>query len=90
VPDSGPSGLYLATLSELEAHGLVDSRIGQQALALAEKMTGAFDTGSAKAALSKELDRLVDKALASVTKAADPVDEMKARRDAIRNRAAAG
>lgn len=86
----GSSELYDATLAELQAAGLEETRIGRQALTLATKVTNPFDTGSAVAAMSRELDRLMEKALASVPAQLSRVDEMKARRDAKRNRATAG
>lgn len=88
-PQSGGT-VVQATAAELDSLGLRESRLGQQALRLAQKLESAFDTGSATASVSRELDRIMDKAIASVGKAGDSVDEMKARRDAKRDRAFAG
>lgn len=90
APVEPSPSLVDATRLELDAAGLLDTRMGQQAMALAAKVASGYDTGSALAAASKELDRLIDKAMASTAKTVSRVDEMKARRDAIRDRATAG
>ncbi|TDK85475.1 hypothetical protein EUA02_29900 [Mycobacterium paragordonae] len=81
--------LVVATKRELEAAGKLDSMLGQQALALAARMSGA-DTVAGYASLSREL-RTVMAAAIGVAPAAPPaagqgdeVDELRARRDAKR------
>lgn len=69
-----------ATRAELEAAGRLDSMLGQVALLLAERMC-EFDTGSGTAALSKELRAVMATAVQGAPAAADPVDELRARRD---------
>ncbi|WP_201029539.1 hypothetical protein [Mycolicibacterium canariasense] len=85
-PDGdGGNSLVKATMVELEAAGKLDSMLGQQALALARRMSGEV-TGIA--ALSKELSRVMAAATAntpgSVAAVADGIDELRARRDAKR------
>jgi len=76
------NSLVKATRSELEAAGVVDTMLGQQALSIAIQMSG-FETASGMAALSKELSRVMAEALRSAVSAtADAVDELSARRDA--------
>jgi hypothetical protein len=72
--------LIAATRRELEDAGKIDTVIGQQALRLAEKLTSPFDSGSAAAAVSKELGRVMAEALADVAKRSDSLDELAARR----------
>lgn len=68
------------TRRELEAAGRLDSVTGQQAMRLAERMCGQFDTGSAIAAISKELRAVMAEALADAPKVADSLDELAERR----------
>lgn len=83
------TGLAVVTTSELEAAGRLNTTVGQQAVSLALRIEASFgDTGSSVAALHKQLDALMDKALAGVALASDPLDELKAWRD--RRRANAG
>jgi hypothetical protein len=71
-----------AVRAELEAADRLGTALGQQALALAERMSSKFDTGSAVAAVSKELRAVMDAALANAATAADALDELSARRRA--------
>jgi len=84
-PADEPVGLVAATLAELQAAGRADTALGQQALALAERVNNPRDTGSAIAALSRELRAVMVEALKGVEVAADPLDELRARRDRIRS-----
>ena len=70
-----------ATRAELDAVGRVDTVHGQIALIIAARMSG-FETGSGTAVLSKELRAVMAEALRGATAAMDPVDELRARRDA--------
>jgi hypothetical protein len=74
--------LLTMTAAELESLGLLDSRLGSQILTVARQLGNPFDTGSSTSALSKELDRLFDKAHASVHVKADPIDQLRDRRRA--------
>jgi hypothetical protein len=88
LPDQGSnpveSGLVKATRLKLQNAGIVieESIEAQQALRIAEQMSGR-ETAGGMAALSKELSRLTVEALRSaVSLVADPVDELAARRGA--------
>jgi len=85
VPDSGPDGedespLVGVTRRTLDEAGVLDTVSGAQALILAARVGSAHETGAAVAALSKQLQALVDAALASVSRA-DQMDEVTRRRD---------
>ncbi len=81
-PASG--GLVDALRRELEGAGRLDTALGQQALALAVKLASPFDTGSAMAAVSRELRAVREEALRGAEQTADPLDELRLRRDAKR------
>ena len=86
-PDDGEgNSLVKATTAELEAAGKLDTMLGQQALALAKRMSTEV-TGVA--ALSKELSRVMAAATAVTpgspsASAVDEVDELRKRRNAKR------
>ena len=83
VPHEPTSGTIAAVRAELEAAGRLETHLGQAALALA----GRIDSATAVmgfAALVKELRATMEAALANVREAADPVDELRSRRDAKR------
>ncbi len=82
VPDSG--GLLEALRRELADVGRLDTALGQQAIALAVKLASPHDTGSAMAAVSRELRAVREEALRGAEQAADPLDELRLRRDAKR------
>lgn len=73
--------LIAATISELVAAGRLGTTIGQQAVKLAERMVNRSETGSAVASLSKELRATMVEALKGTAQEADPIDELRARRD---------
>src|SRR5688500_13133780 len=75
-----PSALLLAITSELKAAGRLNSSLGQQAILLAGRIGAPFDTGSAVAAVSKELRAVMAKALEDAQPVADPLDQLRARR----------
>jgi hypothetical protein len=79
TPQAQPE-LVAAVAAELEAAGRLDTALGRQALRLAQRMHSEFDTGSAIAALSKELRATMAEALKDATPVADPLDELAARR----------
>lgn len=86
------SGFEKATRAELRQLGALDTMLGQQALAIAKRMAGETETGSAVATLSREHSRLMAELAARKVAAADPVNEVQRRRDAklARARASAG
>jgi hypothetical protein len=77
-------------MAELTAAGCEFSSLGAQAIQIARRMTNTFDTGSAFAALSKELRAVMGLAMSSATPEANPLDELRARRDAKRLGGACG
>lgn len=91
LPAGAPADnpLVKATKAELEEAGKLDTRLGQQALILAARMSGT-ETPSGVGTLSKELDRVMAAAVGATTPSApaagegDSVDELRARRDAKR------
>ena len=62
-----------------------DTVAGQVALELAVRVANRKEMGSAVASLTKQLREAMAEAVADVTVAADPLDEIRARRDAKRN-----
>ena len=81
-----PSELERVTIRELEAAGRLASVAGQIALLLAGRIGSRRESGAATAALAKQFFVTMDEALGGMAKAADPLDEIRARRD--RKRAA--
>lgn len=79
------SPLVSAARRELEAAGRLDTVLGQQVLLLAARLSGT-DTGAAVAALSRELRATMAEALRGVRRGADPVDDLRGRRDRKRGR----
>ena len=85
MPECGPDGLMVAAVrSELAAAGRDETYLGAVALTLADRMDGSKSI-MGYAAMAKELRATMDQALAGVKVAADPVDELRARRDRIRD-----
>jgi hypothetical protein len=81
-------GLVDVVTKDLVEHGVKDTAAGRQALAVAARMSSSVkDTGSSYAALSRELSRVMDEAKAGATRKADPLDELRERRE--RRRASA-
>ena len=62
--------------------------IGQQALELARRLVSTKDTGSAIAAVSRELDRIMLRVAAGAAQAEDQVASARRRRDEKRRAAA--
>ncbi len=79
--EAPPSELELVVARELEAAGRLQSVAGQVALELAYRVASPRETGAAVAALARELSASMTKALAGVDRTADPLDEIRARRD---------
>ncbi len=76
-----PSELEQAVTRELEAVGRLECVAGQIAILLAGRIGGRRESGAATAALAKQFFVTMDEALAGVERAADPLDEIRARRD---------
>ena len=83
---AAPSQLVEAVTRELEAVGRLESVGGQMAVVLAERIASRRETGAATAALAKQLHLTMTWALGGVAKPADPLDEIRDRRDAKRRR----
>ncbi len=79
--EAPPSELERAVTRELEAVGRLQSVAGQVALELAYRVASPYESGAAVASLAKQFREAMDKALAGVDRAADPLDEIRARRD---------
>lgn len=77
VEDSYP--LADVVRRELEAAGVLDTALGQQALTIAVRMADAAAT--ALAPLSKELRSVMAAATRGAVSEVDPIDELKLRRD---------
>jgi len=83
--EAAPSELERVVVRELEAAGRLQSVAGQVALELAYRVASPHETGAAVAALAKQLHLTMTEALGGVAKAADPLDEIRARRDRKRS-----
>lgn len=75
------TGLMVTVTRELSEAGVLETTAGQSAILLARRLSSGQETGSAMAALSKQLQALVSEAMSSVAKV-DRMDEIKKRRDA--------
>lgn len=89
VPRSVPSvvatsGVVAATRRELEDAGRLGSMLGEAALELATSIASPHESGSSKASMVKQLVATMAEALKG-TAAADPLDELRGRRDAKRH-----
>lgn len=79
VSSDGP--LFLATSRELEAVDQLASSLGQSCLLIARRLDeGLLDTGGSIAALVREHRATLAEAVASGRVAADPLDQIAARR----------
>lgn len=84
--DDSDDSVFAATRAQLEAADRLRTPTGAAALALAKRIdSGSFaDTGSSFAAVVKELRATLGEALADAAVPDDPVDELRARREARR------
>ena len=81
----GPDGLMVAAVrAQLEASGRDATYMGALALTLADRMDGSKSI-MGYAAMAKELRSTMDAALVGVKSVADPVDELRLRRDRVRD-----
>lgn len=85
VLEGGAAGVASAVRAELVEGKREATSAGVRALALAERIDLRADTGSALASLDKQLAMTLAEALQGVAQAADPVDELRARRAARRH-----
>lgn len=75
-----------AVRCELEVAGRLNSAAGRVVLALARRIdAGSQESGSSLASLSKEFRAAQAEALKGAEQAADPMDELRARRDRKRS-----
>ena len=84
VVDRPVSGLLDAVTAELEAAKRLNSVAGQHALELANRIVSAPGMNAGVGALSKELSRVMAEAVKGSVVVANPLDELRARRDAKR------
>jgi hypothetical protein len=77
--------IVAATRAELEAGGKLQSALGSVALVIAERLDKAEDPGSAMAAMAKELRATMAELAKLAPSVADPVDELKRRRQERRS-----
>lgn len=88
APSPEAAAVVEVTRRQLEAAGQVETVLGRQALVLAGRLGSTRETGSAVAAVSRELRAVMAEAMRGIAAEADPLDDLRARRD--RKRAAAG
>lgn len=75
-----------ATVAELEAAGREASPLGLAAVVLARRLDNSSnESGAAIAALARQLRDTLGAAMAGAQKAADPLDELRGRRDRKRS-----
>jgi len=73
-----------AATRELEAADRLDTVLGQAALVLARRIESPMETGASIASMTKQLRETLADALKGAQQAADPLDEIRARRDSKR------
>lgn len=86
VVPGGPR-IVEVTRREVERLGKTDTVLGQQALELAERLVSRKDTGSAIAAVSRELDRVMLRLASGAAQAEDQLASARRRRDEKRRAA---
>lgn len=79
--DRPASGLIDAVTAELEAADRLNSVAGQHALELANRIVNAPGMNTGVAALSKQLQAVLAEAVKGASQQANPLDELRARRD---------
>ncbi len=83
---SHPGELADAVRCALDSAGRTETWQGRSALAIATRLDSeTTDSGSSLAALHKQLDAVMGKALDGAQCADDPLDELQARRDRKRD-----
>jgi hypothetical protein len=85
-PAMSGGGLTGASTAELEAAGRLETAAGQAVLTLARRIDASGgETGSALASLVREHRAALAEAVRGAAKAADPLDELRARRERKRD-----
>ena len=79
-----PSGLEAVAARELAAADRLDTVLGQAALVLARRIESPMETGASIASMTKQLRETLADALKGAAQAADPLDEIRARRESKR------
>jgi len=79
-----PLPLVAAAERELAAAGRMDTMLGQATLELARRISSPMESGASVASLMKQLRETMADALKGAAIAADPLDELRALRDAKR------
>jgi hypothetical protein len=80
----GPGAVEGATLAALEAAGRLETPLGQAALTLARRLDHSErEPAAGVATVAKQLGATLEAATAGANKAADPLDELKTRRDRL-------
>lgn len=85
--DEGLPRILVVTRTEVERLKKVDTVLGQQALELAARLASPKDTGSAIAAVSRELDRVMLRLASGAAPAEDQLASARRRRDEKRRAA---
>jgi hypothetical protein len=80
-PKTDAAGLTAVTERQLDAANRLDTVLGQQALALAQRIASPHETGASVASLSKEFRAVMEAAMDGVNAVANPLDELRARRE---------
>jgi len=73
--------LAQVTRDQLDAAGRLETYQGQAALELARRIVSPFESGSSVASMTKQLRETMADALKGAAVAADPLDEIRRRRD---------
>jgi hypothetical protein len=73
--------LVEATQRELSDASRLETVLGRQAVELARRIASPSETGASVASLSKEFRAVMEAAMEGVGVAADPLDELRARRE---------
>jgi signal transduction histidine kinase len=81
APAEQPPDTAIADHVARELGDQANTAAGQMAVALARRLDANIDTGSAMAAVARELRTLMTEVLGTQPQAADPIDELRARRD---------
>lgn len=83
-PPADEPSVAAATKTDLAAVGRLAGPLGQAAMVLAGRIDAHRDTGSALAAVTKEWRATMSAATAGVKREANPLDELRERREARR------
>ena len=86
-PEEGLPRILVVTRAEVERLKKTDTVLGQQALELAARLASPKDTGSAIAAVSRELDRVMLRLQSGAAQAEDQLASARRRRDEKRRQA---